>query len=86
MNFLRASQKLAITADLSKLDAVGGELLHTGQSVGYWVVVIVSVFQIIKAAASGDKHKVGEILLMGILVYGALFIVPYALDLVSGVF
>lgn len=74
------------TADLSQLDSVGNELLSMGQHIGYWVVVIVAIFQIIKASASGDKHKIGEIIMMAVIVYGALFVVPYALNLVSNIF
>lgn len=79
-------QSLQCAIDLSKIDEVGIELLHIGQHIGYWITVIVAVFQIIKASACGDRQKVLEIILMALIVYGALFIVPYALDLISGVF
>lgn len=86
MKHVLLSKTVVAAADLSRLDSVGNELLDMGQKIGYWVVVIVAVFQIIKASASGDKHKIGEIIMMAVIVYGALFVVPYALTLVSDIF
>ena len=77
---------MVTNADLSKVDDVGRELLSIGQHIGYWVTVIVAVFQIIRASVGGDRHKILEIILMAIVVYGALFVVPYALNLVSDMF
>lgn len=80
------SSSVTTSEAFAKIDDVGNEILSIGQKIGYWIVVIVSTFQVIQASANGNRHKIGEIIFMAILTFGALFIIPYALTLVSDIF
>lgn len=83
---LTANDNITTVDAFVKIDEVGNEILSIGQKIGYWIVVIVSTFQVIQASANGNRHKIGEIIFMAILTFGALFIIPYALNLVSDIF
>lgn len=72
--------------DLSKLDAGGQKILVIVRRIGYWIILIKCIADLVKAGMSGDTHSIGRIIMTYILIYGALFFVPWALRLVEGVF
>lgn len=72
--------------DLSKLDAGGQRILNIVRRIGYWVVLIKCIADLIRAGMNGDTHAIGKIIMTYLLIYGALFFVPWALRLVEGIF
>lgn len=73
-------------ADLSKLDAAGNNVLNVVRKIGYWIILVKCMMDIIKNAMSGDMHSLGKTVLLYVLLYGTLFFVPWALRLIEGVF
>ncbi len=71
---------------LSKLDSAGFKILDIVRKVGYWIIVVQATKEIIKSAMSGATKDIGGIVLKYVLMYGALFAIPWALKLVEGVF
>ena len=76
----------AYASDLSKLDEGGAKILNIVQRIGYWIILIRCVADLIKAGVNGDTHSMGRIIMLNIILYGALFFVPWALKLVEGLF
>lgn len=77
----------AFAADqLTKLDQGGMRILTIVRRIGYWIILIKCIGDLIKSAAHGDMHAVGKIVMTYVLIYGALFFVPWALRLTEGIF
>lgn len=68
------------------LDAGGMKILKQVRSLAYWVIMIKYVLDIAKAYFSGERHKLGEHTIHAVMAYGALFLLPYLLDMVQEVF
>ncbi|HYF75466.1 MAG TPA: hypothetical protein VD757_02660 [Candidatus Nitrosocosmicus sp.] len=71
---------------LAKLDAGGNRILIIVRRIGYWIILIKAIGDVIKAGLNGDKHAMGQIIMTYLLIYGALFFLPWALKLVEGIF
>ena len=71
---------------LNNLDSAGYKILHIVRKVGYWIIVIQATKDVIKSAMRGATSDIGGIVLKYVLMYGALYAVPWALKLVEGVF
>jgi len=72
--------------DMGKLDTAGNNFLYMAQSIGYWIVTIKCVLDIMKCALNKDKGAVGDTIVTYSLIYGAMFFVPFILNLIKGVF
>lgn len=72
--------------EFAKLDAGGQRIVNIFQRLGYWIILIKCIIDLIKAGLNGDLHSVGRIIMLYLLMYGALFFVPWALRLVEGIF
>jgi hypothetical protein len=73
-------------AGLDKLDQAGNTLLTIAQKIGFWVVTIVCLYNLIQCATKGDKHQIGNIVITYTLLYAAMFFVPWILHFVEGIF
>lgn len=72
--------------NLDRLDAGGQRIVGIVQRIGYWIILIKCVADLIKSGINGDTHSIGRIVMSYVLIYGALFFVPWALRLVEGIF
>lgn len=72
--------------NLEKLDSTGNNILKIFRRIAYWVILIKAIQEVMKCAMSGDTHSLGGIIMKYILMYGALFMLPWLLRLVEGVF
>jgi len=70
----------------NKIDAAGNRILVVVRRIGYWVILIKCISELIKNAMNGDIHGVGRTVMLYVIIYGCLFFVPWALRLVEGVF
>lgn len=71
---------------LDKIDLAGNKILKIFRRIGYWVILVKAIQDIIKCAMSGDTRSLGSIVVKYILIYGALFFLPWILRLVEGIF
>ncbi len=76
----------ATNDSLSKLDATGNQLLFLSRRIAFWVITVVATYKIIQCALKGNRKEVGEIIITYVLIYGSLFLVPWAMRLVEGIF
>jgi len=81
---------MAATTDksdpLSKMDKGGEQLLELGQRIGYWVCILMCIFEIIKKVKDGDTNAIWGILMKYGIAYGSLFGVKWILDMIGGFF
>lgn len=70
----------------SKIDQGGMKILTIVRRIGYWIILVKCISDLIRAGMAGDNHAVGKIIFQYVLIYGALFFVPWALRLVEGIF
>lgn len=71
---------------LAKVDAGGNKILIIIRRIGYWLILIKAITDVVKAGLAGDKEAIGKIVFTYVLIYGALFFIPWALRLVEGIF
>ena len=71
---------------IEKLDVFGNTLLVLCQRIGFWIVVVKCIYDIIQCAIKGDRRALGTCILTYILIYASMFFVPWALRLVEGIF
>lgn len=81
---------MAATTDkidpLERMDTGGEKMLEVGQRVGYWVCILMCVFEIIKKVKDGDTNAIWGILMKYGIAYGSLFGVKWILDMIGGFF
>lgn len=75
-----------INSSLAGLDKAGYQILNILYDVGFWVITVKCVYEIIQSAMRGDRKAVGNTIITYVIVYGSLFFVPWALKLVRGIF
>lgn len=71
---------------LERMDTGGEKLLEVGQRIGYWVCILMCVFEIIKKVKDGDTNAIWGILMKYGIAYGSLFGVKWVLDMIGGFF
>lgn len=71
---------------LSKVDKAGNTILGIVRRIGYWCCIIGCVIDVIKALMQGDTKSIAKIMMKYALAFGALYIFPWILDLIKGIF
>lgn len=72
--------------DLSKVDDAGNKILTIFRRIGFWLILIKCIQELIQCAMNGATKNIGGIVTKYILIYGAFYFVPWALRLVEGIF
>ena len=86
MIILNANNCYAV-ADTSKIDVAGNMFLEIVKHAGYWIILIVAICNVIKTATTTNNNSdIFKVIAKYILIYATLFILPWAFDLVEGVF
>ena len=86
MIILNANNCYAV-ADMSKIDVAGNMFLDIVKHAGYWIILIVAICNVIKTATTTNNNSdIFKVIAKYILIYATLFILPWAFDLVEGVF
>lgn len=80
------STQISIATDLSGLDIAGNRVLVIVRRVGYWIILIKGINELIHTAMQGDTNGLGKTIMKYVLIYAALFFMPWALRQVEGVF
>lgn len=64
----------------------GFAILTIARTIGYWVCIIMCIIEIIKALLDGSSKNIGKIILKYVFGFAALYLLPWLLDLIVGVF
>jgi uncharacterized membrane protein len=71
---------------LDKVDAAGNNILTIVRRIGYWVILIAAIYNVIGCVKEQDAKKLGHAVLFYILLYAVLFALPWFLRQVEGIF
>jgi hypothetical protein len=71
---------------IEKLDNTGNNLLFVFRRIGYWIVLGGGIGEIIKCSMRHDRHGVGVAIAASITMYGSMYLLPWVLKLVEGIF
>jgi hypothetical protein len=71
---------------LDKVDTAGGVILSVMRRIGYWVLLVMCILEVLKCVANGDTKEIGKIIMKYLLAFMVLFLIPWAFDLVIGIF
>ena len=79
------AQELNIGA-LDKIDIAGNNFLMISRRIAKWIVIVMCVMECIKCALNHNKNGVGQALMTYGMIYGAIFFVPYIMEIIEGIF
>lgn len=71
---------------IDKVDIAGNRILMIVRRIGYWVILIKAVYDVIGSIKNRDMKELGQVILFYLILYAALFFIPFALKQVEGVF
>ncbi|NEZ47230.1 hypothetical protein FDF74_08410 [Clostridium niameyense] len=78
--------KVSAAGDLEKIDRAGNTILSIARKIGYWICIVGCIIDIIKALMQGDTRSIAKIMMKYALAFTALYIFPWILDLIKGIF
>lgn len=84
--FLIFYTSICFANDFSKIDTAGNKILTIFRRIGFWLILIKCIQELIQCAMNGATKNIGGIVTKYILIYGAFYFVPWALRLVEGIF
>lgn len=85
LNYMSTVQ--ADTADaIGRIDSAGLMFFGIIQSIGYWLCLIGCIMEILKSLMNGSSKEVGKIMMKYILIFAALYLMPFAFNLIREVF
>lgn len=77
---------LADSASIAAIDKAGMTILELVRKVGYWVCIIMGTKDIITNAMRGHVDRIGTVITMYALAFGALFFLPWIFDIIKSIF
>lgn len=81
------TKALADTTDaMGKINTGGFMILGIAQTLGYWLCLIGCIIEILKTILNGTNKEVGKIMMKYILFFGALYLMPFAFDMIKEIF
>lgn len=85
LNYMSVAAADAAAAT-SKIDVAGNMFLGIVQGIGYWLCLIGCIMEILKCVMNGSSKDVGRIMLKYLLIFATLYLMPWAFDLIKGIF
>lgn len=77
---------ISLANGLDKVDRAGNQILNIFRRIGFWIILIKAIQELVQCALSGGNKNIGGIIVKYIIIYGAFFFMPWALRLVEGIF
>lgn len=71
---------------VAKINSAGNTFLSIFQSIGYWLCLIGCIMEILKSVMNGSSKDVGKMMLKYILIFAALYLMPFAFNLIREIF
>jgi hypothetical protein len=69
-----------------QIDKGGSTILTVVRHLGYWGCIIACTLEIIRTVLQGDTKSVGKCIAKYSISYGALYLLPWILDLIKSIF
>lgn len=71
---------------LDNIDKVGNKILNMFRRIGFWLILIKCIQELVQCALSGGGKNVGGIIAKYVMIYGAFYLVPMLLRMVEDIF
>ena len=75
-----------VTEAVARIDNAGLMFFGIIQSIGYWLCLIGCIMEILKSVMNGSSKEVGKLMMKYILIFAALYLMPFAFNLIREVF
>lgn len=74
------------TEAVARIDNAGLMFFGIIQSIGYWLCLIGCIMEILKSVMNGSSKEIGKLMMKYILIFAALYLMPFAFNLIREVF
>lgn len=85
LNYMSTVQAAATDA-IARIDSAGYMFFGIIQSIGYWLCLIGCIMEILKSVMNGSSKEVGKLMMKYILIFAALYLMPFAFNLIREIF
>jgi len=86
-SFLYFQNVMAVSKNpLNKIEVFGKTIFGMCLTIGYWLVLVMGIIDILKSLMQGDTKSIPKIVLHYALAYAALLLFPWLLDLIKSIF
>lgn len=85
LNYMTTVQADATEA-IARIDSAGYMFFGIIQSIGYWLCLIGCIMEILKSVMNGSSKEVGKLMMKYILIFAALYLMPFAFNLIREIF
>lgn len=79
----------AMVADVDqairKIDNLGRQLLKLTRVIAYWAVLLITSKDCIKEALSGDKKRVGNVVVKGVMIMAVIYFLPELFSMMESI-
>lgn len=72
--------------DTASIDKAGLQILNLIRKVAYWVAIICCAKDVVKLSMRGQLENIGSVVMMYLMGFGVLYFLPWAFDLIKGLF
>ncbi|MGL5149646.1 MAG: hypothetical protein ACRC7N_03615 [Clostridium sp.] len=69
-----------------KIAGAGQRFFNIIRGLGYWLCLIGCVVEVLKSVSSGGSKDIGKIIMKYLLIFGSLYFMPWAFDLIKEMF
>lgn len=69
-----------------KITGAGQKFFSIIRTLGYWLCLIGCIVEILKSVSTGGSKDIGKIIMKYLLIFGALYFMPWAFDLIKEMF
>ena len=70
---------------INRINKLGNELLRLVRVIGYWTVLLITAKDCIKEALNGDKRKVSNAIVKGLIIMATLYFLPEMFSLMESI-
>lgn len=85
LNYI-SSVQADVAQAAAKIDSAGIMFFGILQSIGYWLCLIGCIMEILKSVMNGTSKDIGRVMLKYLLIFASLYLMPWAFDLIRGIF
>lgn len=70
---------------IAKIDSLGQQLLKLTRVIAYWTVLLITSKDCIKEALNGDKKRVGNVVVKGVMVMAVIYFLPELFSMMESI-
>lgn len=70
---------------IAKIDNLGNQLLKLTRVIAYWTVLLMTSKDCIKEALNGDKKRVGNVVVKGIMIMAVIYFLPELFSMMESI-